>query len=301
MARKTAVGESVKFGKKPERRRKIALVGTSDSYTEAPYGDPSWDIWTWNRAGLDMERWDRLFEIHRDWHYEGKGEETYLSRLRLIRSPQKVISTVRLFDDPANVVLDRDELFKRWGTIWLSSSITWAFACALDEKPTDIGLWGIDMESFEEHIVQFAGVRHFMEIAKERGVKITVASRSNLLRNPMPYPDRFETTLAMTLEAKAKMLEERIKRCEESVRSAIWIEGYHTNSGNLRIERTEDARQFIDEGNWKVRTRSAERVLNLLKGQLWATQVYRRLFIWNAELPQIGDTTDFDLEEVGPI
>jgi len=29
--------------------------------------------------------------------------------------------------------------------------------------------------------------------------------------------------------------------------------------------------------------------------------VYRRMFIWNAELPQIGDTDEFDIEDIGPI
>ena len=291
------------FGKKARKRTKIALVGTAGTALEAPYSDDNWDIWTWNRPGLDLAgvyRWDRLFEIHRKWGYEGAGEQRYLDRLRTIRLPQKVVSTVRLSDDPANIVLDRDDMFKRWGAIWLSSSITWAFANALDEKPEEIGLWGINMESREEYIVQFAGVRHFIALAKERGVKITVAEHSNLLREPMPYPDRFETVLALTLEETAgrlkRMIERQAPRARLALRALGQEEGRYLDTENHDVEA-----MSIGIAKRHDKLYQEERALNLLKGQLWATQVYRRMFVWNAELPQIGDTDEFDIEDIGPI
>ena len=41
--------------------------------------------------------------------------------------------------------------------------------------------------------------------------------------------------------------------------------------------------------------------INRLKGELWATQHYKRLFVWNALPPDPGEEDSWDAENPGPI
>ena len=194
---------------------KVAILGTAPDWVDAPFNDDSWQIWVCNRAGLKMKPWHRLFEIHKNWDYENPdAKENYLADLKAIESPQQVMSIVPL-DSPANVVIGRDYLFEKYGSIWFSSSFGYMIAQALEEGAKEIGFWGVDMESREEYIVQFAGVRHFIEIAKLKGVKVHIPDRSSLRRDPIPYADRFETPFGLKMEGLAA-------RCDKHVKKTAW-------------------------------------------------------------------------------
>ncbi|HDZ73708.1 MAG TPA: hypothetical protein ENH55_13265 [Aurantimonas coralicida] len=284
--------------------KKIAIIGTSPSCKKAPYGDRSWEIWSFNRTCFDLKRWDRLFEIHQKWDYE-PDPKAYLDRLKKVKPPKKVMSIIPL-GGPANIVIDREALFKKYGAIWISSSITYAIACALEEKPTDIGLWGIDMESREEYVVQFAGCRHFIDMAKVLGIKIHLPHDCLLRRDPHPYADRFETTLALTLESKAKYIEKLIDRVECQLSAAE--AGMNQRLGRIRemylhadlpYEDVDKQEAKAAEDKWYVEKLTAS--LNRLRGELIATQHYKRLFVWNVLPPEFGEETTTDIEDCGPI
>lgn len=279
---------------------KVAILGTAPGWRDAPFKDKSWQIWVCNRAGLTMTPFDKIFEIHKNWDYENaKAKEKYLADLKAIKPPQEVISIVPL-DGPANVVIDRDGLFKKYGSIWFSSSFGYMIAHALELKAKEIGFWGVDLEGREEYVVQFSGVRHLIEIAKERGVKVHIPDRSTLNREPIPYADRFETPLAYILERNAE-------RGEKAVKKAIWelnnarknywktYGQYLEATGGDRLkelsERLADDEQIMEE--WKD-------ALGRAKGELWATQHYRRLFVFNVLDPDIGKESIVDAENSGP-
>ena len=252
-----------------------------------------------------QEPWHRLFEIHRNWDYGSPiSRELYLDDLKEIKPPRQVVSIVKL-EGPANVVIDREALFKKYGAIWFSSSFGYMLACALEETPTDIGIWGVEMESREEYVVQFAGVRHFIDLAKFMGIKVYVPERSTLLREPGAYADRFETTLAFTLEEKARFLQKGIRQTEDSI----------INWRDL-ISREEERLALADKLDWtplqisnfkdeirddKHTLRRLEAALNRAKGELYATQHYKRLFVWNVLPPEFGKEEDTDVEDCGPI
>ena len=44
--------------------RSIAIVGGGPSRSEAPFSDPSWEIWMFGRGKLPIPRVDRWFEMH---------------------------------------------------------------------------------------------------------------------------------------------------------------------------------------------------------------------------------------------
>mgnify|MGYP001598551675 CR=1 FL=1 len=285
-------------------RKKIAIIGTSPSKNLAPINDPGWDIWICNIGGYNhFKKWNRIFEIHRRWE---ESDKEYLEDLKKIGPPQQVVSIIPL-GGPANVVLDRDKLFKKYGAIWFSSSLAYMLGCALEENPTDIGIWGVDMESHEEYVVQFAGCRHFLDLARYVGIKIHIPDRCLLLREPTAYPDRFETIQALTYEQKAVRIKNLIKNAEQKLEK-VKLQSYSYVGRVATLQEFNENGQYdkaieeaADEGQIFV-SNLEEWKLHLanLKGELWATQQYKRLFVWNVLPPDSDEVTNAEIEDCGP-
>lgn len=186
--------------------RKIGILGTCPSRGMAPLDDLSWEIWTIGPGGKNSNRWDRLFEIHGNGYWP-EGFREYLGELAEVKPPRIIYTVDHMPDWEANVVIPKQQLFEKYGRTWFTSSIVYAIALALEEGVTDLGLWGIDLESQEEYQKQFAGARHFIDLARLGGVNLYLPEGCGLLREPNPYPDGWETHLAGTLDAKIEYLQ----------------------------------------------------------------------------------------------
>lgn len=271
-------------------KKKIAILGTAPTWKDAPFRKPDWEIWTANRYGLRQKPWDRLFEIHQNWDYESvEAKEQYLADLEAVKPPQQVISIVPLGARVSNFVLDREKLFEKYGRIWFSSTFGYMCAWALEQKPTDIGFYGVDLEAKEEYIVQFAAVRHFIDLMKERGITVHIPDRSSLRRDPCAYADRFETVLAYTLESKVEHLQKLMRAWTKEVehrRVQVYVtinEGYSSD----------DEAEGISDKDFDLR--EAQSNLDNIKGQLHAIRAIQRMFVFNSVLPDIGEfMNDYD-------
>ena len=280
---------------------KVAILGTANGWNRAPFADKSWEIWACNKFALGLDRCERIFEIHRRWNEDDMDspDGEYLADLKKVEHPQKVYSIVPI-GGKQNVILDREAMFKRYGTTWFSSSFGYMLALALDEKASEIGFWGVDMESREEYVVQLAGVMHFIDLARALGVKVTIPDWSLLNRKAVPYPDRFETTIALTLETKVARADKNVRRARKNLDNAT--RAYYETSGRYRethdterekklIKQLDTDQQLMEE--WKDAYGRA-------KGELWALQQIRRLFVFNVIDPDIGNESEIDAENSGP-
>lgn len=259
-------------------KKKIAIVGTAPSKAQAPYGDKEWEIWGCNRSCFDLKVWDRLFEIHRKWDMDQSlwdhDHKKYFEELKEVKPPQQVISTLPIGGE-ANLVIDRDKMFKKYGTIWFSSSLAYMLAWALEQKPDEIGIWGVDMESHEEYVVQFAGCRHFIDLARALGIKVTTPDGCLLMREVQPYPDRFETTQALTYEAKARQIRQQMEKNKRRMWEMIAI-----YMGAKDLAAVNEMREVIARQ----------------RGMILACQHFKRMFVWNVLPPD-----DEDEYDCGPI
>lgn len=191
-------------------QKKIAILGTCPSRMSAPLADISWDIWTIGPGGKNSNRWSTLFEIHGNGTWP-EGFAEYLQELKAEKPPKRIFTESPMPDWPANVVYP-EELFAKYGRKWFTSSISYALALALEENVTELGIFGIDLESGEEYKSQFDGCRFFMELARLAGVNIILPAGCGLLRDPIPYPNSFETHLAQTLQAKVEYLSQLVSQ-----------------------------------------------------------------------------------------
>lgn len=185
--------------------KKIAILGTCPSRLTAPIGDISWDIWTIGPGGKNSNRWSTLFEIHGNGTWP-EGFAQYLHELKNEKPPKRIFTEEPMADWPANIVFPKEQLYNKYGRKWFTSSIAYAEALALEEQVTDLGLFGIDLESGEEYRSQFDGCRYFLDLARLAGVNVYLPKGCGLLRDPMPYPNSYETHLAQTLQSKIDYL-----------------------------------------------------------------------------------------------
>lgn len=204
--------------------KKIAILGTCPSRMLGPIDDPEWEIWTIGPGGKNNHRWDRLFEIHGPGTWP-PGFQQYLDELKAEKPPKKIY-VERPMGWPAEVVYPKLAMFEKYGRVWFSSSIAYAMALALEEGVTDLGIYGIDLESGEEYQSQWTGAKYFLTLARLAGVTCYLPAGCGLLRDPNPYPDAWETHLAATIEAKTAFLAEMLNQ-KRAIRDQATVEILH--------------------------------------------------------------------------
>ena len=296
------------MAKKKVKERKIAIFGTTPSRMTGPVQDDSgWERWTIGPGGKDAHNWERLYEIHGTWPVDFQG---YLNDLSLVEQPRQVVilpqpdqptweeaianwkAQHKLGDDAiegdwsAIRPYPRDAVLKQFlRRMWFSSSISWLIAEAIMEEPTDIGLWGIDLESGEEYISQFVGCVHLLDLAQFRGINVSLPDSSGLMRDPAPYPDRCETHLALTFEKKVQFLEQALGQKEPEY-NAMNGEVHRLEGRVLALRELEADAKLIQEteaaliaANQQIAGIAAN--LHELRGELNATRFYQRMYVWS--------------------
>lgn len=186
--------------------RKIAILGTTPSSTEAPFDDKSWEIWGVSVRGKHVTRADRWFELHSFETEDDEWVETWKKKL------EKWTEDCELWG------IDRypiEHIKKKFGTFFLTSTMAWMIALAIDEGADEIGLWGADMEHGDEYIHQRAGVKHFIELARFAGIKMTVPGFNGIAYNPIPYPMWQDDPLVQKVDWREKLLKSDLESLTE--------------------------------------------------------------------------------------
>ncbi len=221
------------------------MVGTASSGAKAPYSDPSWEIWGVSSRAAYVSRADKWFEIH---NLEGEPPDwadTWRNELKKFMGD--IPELVMIYPEPNLApgkikVLPTDVLADRFGSFFMTSTFAWMMALALHEvappgqmaEPgTEFFICGVDMEYGTEYVSQRAGLRHFIEVAKQLGVRVTRLTGGGLVYEPVPYPmiqdDPLLTKLGLRMTDVANQLEAR----RESLRSIEIMQAQ--NKGSLSV------------------------------------------------------------------
>jgi len=173
---------------------RIAIVGADPATKQmAPYQDGGWTIWACSMrhlAGMpdgsmrpNIPRWDAWFELHLPMGLHvpsGQAPADYVAWLRAqpavyVRDASETFSGALLYPEA--------ELKERFGPYFFTSSIACMMALAISFDPTEIGVWGVSMQS-ADYKVQLPGFHYFTQRARELGIEITVPPGSTLLNLP---------------------------------------------------------------------------------------------------------------------
>jgi hypothetical protein len=158
-------------GSKPQSK-KIAIVGCyPESWALAPYSDDTWEIWGFSRRNMGkLPRCDKWFELHDESNFLRYDSEIrgYTEFLRNNKG------TVLQADFPAK------EILQRFGPYFFSEGQSvWMIAYAIHLGATEIGIWGV--ECIDQYGRQRYEVQHFVQVARDLGISVTVPEGCTLL------------------------------------------------------------------------------------------------------------------------
>lgn len=209
--------------------RRIALVGTAESGKHAPYSDERYEIWGVSGRANYVTRATRWFELHRLAGEPPDWAQTWRDTIRRWSSDVEVWMMYPEPDlGPRVVAYPHERITRRFGTFFLTSTFAWKMALAIDEMAppgqmapggTEIAIFGVDMEYGTEYRHQRSGFRHFIDIARILGIKVTRLATGGLAYEPIPYPMWQDDPLLQKNSLRARQAKENITTLEDSLRN----------------------------------------------------------------------------------
>lgn len=197
---------------------KVALVGTAPSSRMlAPFGDNSWQIWACSPGNQGiLPRVDAWFELHGNllWPENQHYGVPYIEWLK--KQPFPVYMQDKSYVDTA-IVFPKDEMVKEFGKDFFTSSFAWMMALAITKGATEIALYGIDMASRDEYILQRPGFFFFKQKAQERGIKVFAPHESDIMQSPGLYGYSDVTPLGRKILARESEIKQRVAQMDGQI------------------------------------------------------------------------------------
>lgn len=211
----------------PRRHRRVAIIGFGISAKDAPWSDPSWEVWAmngfWRAAkpdfGVDVpeERYSLWFDMHtvaftREYGKQagfGDAQHEWLKQ----EHPFPVLMLDESAEYPSVKAYPIDGVVQAVGRDYFTSTIAYAltYAMALGDV-AEIGLWGIDLCHDTEYTDQRPCAEYWIARAESEGIAVTIPERSALLRQRTRYG--YENTDKLSVGMRA-MLTQQIAGLEE--------------------------------------------------------------------------------------
>ena len=208
---------------------KIALIGSApSSIHQAPYADPSWQIWGCSPGAygaVPKGRSNIWFEMHRYEPGQTWFSPEYCQFLR--DHPCVVVGKLRP-EIPNGIELDWQRMLATYSDLFFTSSLAWMLAHAIDvivaagtPVGSKIGMWGVDMAATEEYEAQRAGCHYFSIIARQRGIEVGVPPTSDLFRPRFLYGLDEHTHAFVKIRAREQELQQRLAGAEQGLQQRV--------------------------------------------------------------------------------
>lgn len=191
-------------GHAPTARKtlKVAIVGKAPSSQQlAPYGDPSWEIWSLSDAPKEIPRWDRHFELHDiegaaagDGRVRREKWGPYWEFLKRDHGSKPIYLQHPHPDIPKGIIFPKQDVLQHFPP-YFTNTVSWLIAYALhigtgDSAEFDLkelGLYGVDMAQHgtglkSEYAHQRPSCEFFLGICAGKGISIHVPESSDLLK-----------------------------------------------------------------------------------------------------------------------
>lgn len=197
-------------------RRKVAILGFAETVKDAPFNDPSWELWAMNGFHRHMpeiseERYSLWFDMHSLEYITSYGhaakvpgqQEAWLAQPH----PFPILMLEEHPEFPSVNRYPIEKIVESLGRDYFTSSVAYALAIALTMADVaEIGLWGIDLVHGTEWGDQRPCAEYWIGRAEAAGVRVTIHERSALLRQRARYG--YETTNPVVRELRTMLLEQ---------------------------------------------------------------------------------------------
>jgi len=111
---------------------------------------------------------------------------------------------------PNAIVLPIKELTDEFGKYFFTSSFAYMIAMAIKYGASEIALFGIDMASKGEYILQRSGGHYFIQEAAKRGIKVSLPFESDLAQPPPLYGYSDSTPFGRKISVRELELQQRV-------------------------------------------------------------------------------------------
>lgn len=182
----------------PLPERKIVVLGFADSRVQAPFADPSWEIWGCNDVYAHVPRVDVTFEVHHLLNLGNRRNPNHETFLRSGSKPVWMIEPPAEF--PAARRLPTEEILKTFPRAYFTNSISYMIAMAIMDilgqaswqprnhrVPGKIAIYGVDMAAQSEYGSQRPSCEYFVGVAEGLGIEVFIPENSDLCKTTALY------------------------------------------------------------------------------------------------------------------
>lgn len=208
--------------------KKIAIIGCSPDYVNAPY-DGDWQIWSLGRNYATIPRYDRWFEMHT---LDIVKAGSHSSIIDFFRSAGDKLYAGHVNDEIPEAKIYPVEIVSNYRG-YMTSSIAYMIAMAIEEGATEIGIWGIDMTGDGEYIHQRPACEYLLGLAEGKGIKITLSAGCPLLQTQRLYALEF-SALSNEISQTVNDIDRAIEAANHEIMKAEYYKGQKAGLATAR-------------------------------------------------------------------
>lgn len=198
-----------------KKAKKVCILGTAESMGQAPFDDPSWEMWAHamciNRRNRELPRYDLLFEMHTKWKWAQRVDE--------LNQDGKPVIMQKHFDEvPASEPYPLDEVLETFPR-YFTNSIAQMVALAIIRGYTSIGLFGVHLATDGEYVYERPNLEYLLGHAEARGIKLWIPDEANILKAALLYGYE-ENQVSGQLLALLQDADEKVQRFSQQKQTA---------------------------------------------------------------------------------
>lgn len=164
------------------KKKKVAILGTSNSLELCPFDDDSFEFWA--LADMNVPKYHRWFEMHEEEkvfnHVSRFSEFNFVEHLKSRNCP--VYMQKHFEQIPNSVEYPINDIIKYFNNDYLTNTISYEIAMAIYEGYKEIHLYGVNMAVSTEYGFEKPSCEYWVGVARGMGIKVYIPKESDLLR-----------------------------------------------------------------------------------------------------------------------
>ncbi len=162
--------------------KEVIILGMGSTMIKCPYDA---EVWAMNQTYKIAKRIDKLFITDPRLNFESKDNHNFeeLNKLGIPIVSLHILPEIKNF-----VHFPYDEIVEEFHSEFFTNTVCYMVAYAIYEKYDKIRLYGIDMATGMEYVLERGGVEFWLGVAVGRGIKIENTKGSMLCKPPKGIP-----------------------------------------------------------------------------------------------------------------
>lgn len=247
---------------KPEKVRKICILGFADSRVQAPFQDSSWEIWGVNDVYAHVPKVDVTFEVHPTLGLGHRRNPQHEAWLR--EGKQPVWMTQAHKDFPSSQGVPYDLLIQKFPRAYFTNSISIMLGMAIldivgeapwkekDWTRGEIAIYGVDMAATSEYGSQRPSCEYFVGIADGLQIPVFIPENSDLCKATGVYGLHSTAPLAAKIQSRTEHLRNaKIQLLQQQAQAQGQIQALQSQLDQVRGQMS--ALEYI-RGVWTLPT-----------------------------------------------